>query len=327
MSETILVAGGAGYVGSHTCLALKEAGFEPVVFDNFSNGHKEFAQWGPCFEGDIRSESELTKAFEIYNPLGVLHFAALIEVGESVKNPLGFHENNVVGAINLIKTAKKHGAKGFVFSSTCATYGVPQNLPMDETHPQVPLNPYGRSKLIVEQVLSDLREYSDFPSIVLRYFNAAGADPESRIGEWHDPETHAIPIALDNALGVRSGFRINGEDYETRDGTCVRDYIHVLDLADAHVRAMKHLLAGNLGGVYNLGTGDGTTVKELLDSVQKITGKSFAYAPGPRRPGDSPSLVADNSKALNELGWSPKRTIDDIIQDAWSWHQKLQTLK
>lgn len=327
MSETILVAGGAGYVGSHTCLALKETGFEPVVFDNFSNGHKEFVQWGPYYEGDIRSKNDLNSAFEAYNPVGVLHFAALIEVGESVTNPLAFYENNVLGAINLIKVANAYGAKGLVFSSTCATYGLPQKLPMDETHPQHPLNPYGRSKLIVEQVLSDLREYAGFPSIALRYFNAAGADPESRIGEWHDPETHAIPIALDNALGIRSGFRINGDDYETRDGTCVRDYIHVLDLADAHVRAMRHLLNGGRGGVFNLGTGDGTTVKELLESVQKITGKPFNSASGPRRPGDSPSLVADNSKAFDELGWSTKRSLDDIIKDAWNWHQKLQALK
>ncbi|MAP95530.1 MAG: UDP-glucose 4-epimerase GalE [Ponticaulis sp.] len=324
MSDNVLVTGGAGYVGSHTCLALHDAGFTPVVFDNFSNGHREFVQWGPCVEGDIRSPQDLEQAFETYKPIGVLHFAALIEVGESVKNPIAFHENNVVGAINLISLAKKHAVRAFVFSSTCATYGEPQYLPMDEAHTQIPLNPYGRSKLIIEQVLADLREYSDFPSIALRYFNAAGADPESRIGEWHDPETHAIPIALDNALGLRSGFRINGDDYDTRDGTCVRDYIHVLDLADAHIRALKHLLAGNQGGAYNLGTGDGTTVKELLETIQDVTGKAFDAAPGPRRPGDSPSLVADKSKAFQELGWTPSRHLSDILRDAWAWHRKLR---
>lgn len=324
MTQNILVAGGAGYVGSHTCLALKEAGFSPVVFDNFSNGHKEFVQWGPYFEGDIRSQSDLEAAFKKYRPIGVLHFAALIEVGESVKDPLAFHQNNVAGAINLISEAKAHDVKGLVFSSTCATYGEPQRLPMDETHPQAPLNPYGRSKLIVEHVLDDLREYFDFPSIALRYFNAAGADPQARIGEWHDPETHAIPIALDNALGLREGFRINGTDYETRDGTCVRDYIHVLDLADAHVKAMQYLLAGHKGGAFNLGTGDGTTVKELLNTIQKVTGKSFDAAPGPRRAGDSPSLVADISKAFKELGWKPTRDLETIIRDAWAWHQKLR---
>lgn len=325
MTQTVLVAGGAGYIGSHTCLALKDAGFEPVVFDNFSNGHKEFVQWGPYFDGDIQSREDVAAVFEEYSPVGVLHFAALIEVGESVKDPLAFHQNNVAGAINLIAASKEAGVEGFVFSSTCATYGEPKKLPMDETHPQLPLNPYGRSKLLVEQVLEDLRDYSGFPSAVLRYFNAAGADPQARIGEWHEPETHAIPIALDNALGLRSGFRINGIDYETRDGTCVRDYIHVLDLADAHVKALQYLLRGNNGGAFNLGTGDGTTVKELLDTIQAVTGKSFDAAPGPRREGDSPSLVADNSKAFTELGWKPQRDLETIVRDAWVWHQKLRT--
>ena len=326
MTKNVLVAGGAGYVGAHTCLKLAEAGYTPVVFDNFSNGHKEFVQWGPYFEGDIRDRAALEEVFETYRPVGVLHFAALIEVGESVTNPLGFHENNVAGAINLIGATKRAGVKAFVFSSTCATYGEPQFMPMDETHPQSPLNPYGRSKLIVEQVLSDLREYDSFPSIALRYFNAAGADPESRIGEWHDPETHAIPIALDNALGLREGFRINGDDYETRDGTCVRDYIHVLDLADAHVRALNYLLDGHTGGVYNLGTGEGTSLKELLASIGTITGVPFGSEVGPRRAGDSPMLVANNSKAFSDLGWKPERDLDQIIRDAWNWHQKLRAL-
>lgn len=327
MSKNVLVAGGAGYVGSHTCLKLAEAGFTPVVFDNFSNGHREFVQWGPFIEGDIRDRTALDKAFKMFRPVGVLHFAALIEVGESVTNPLGFHDNNVTGSINLIGAARLAGVEAFVFSSTCATYGEPQSIPMDEMHIQVPLNPYGRSKLIVEQILSDLREYNAFPSVALRYFNAAGADPESKIGEWHDPETHAIPIALDNALGLRSGFRINGDDYNTRDGTCVRDYIHVLDLADAHVRALNHLLKGHLGGVYNLGTGRGTSLRELLDSIERITGIPFSSEVGPRRAGDSPMLVADNGKAFSELGWKPERDLDEIINDAWNWHKKLQSLK
>lgn len=324
MTKNILVAGGAGYVGSHTCLTLAEQGFTPIVFDNFTNGHREFVQWGAAVEGDIRDRAALNAAIEKYKPVGVMHFAALIEVGESVKAPADFYENNVAGALNLIRATMSAGIRAFVFSSTCATYGMPVKLPMDETHQQVPLNPYGLSKLMVEQILSDLRTYSDFPSIALRYFNAAGADPEGRIGEWHDPETHAIPIALDNALGVRSGFSINGNDYDTRDGTCVRDYIHVLDLADAHVRALKAQLDGSMGGFYNLGTGEGTTVKELLDAVIRITGREFEIGSGPRREGDSPTLVADNAKARDELGWVPARGLDEIITDAWNWHLKLR---
>ena len=325
MKKNVLVAGGAGYVGSHTCLALSEAGYTPIVFDNFSNGHRDFVQWGPCFEGDIQDHHALDDAFAKYKPIAVLHFAAFIEVGESVKDPIAFHMNNVSGAIKLINASVNAEVKAFVFSSTCATYGEPRQIPIDENHPQNPLNPYGRSKLIVEQVLSDLREYKGFESICLRYFNAAGADPLARIGEAHSPETHAVPIALDNALGLRNGFRINGEDYDTRDGTCIRDYIHVLDLADAHVRAMERLIAGHSGGAYNLGTGAGTTVRELLESIAQITNCRFSSDAGPRRPGDSPALVADNQKAKRELGWQPTRILDEIIEDAWRWHKKLNS--
>ncbi|MAK61512.1 MAG: UDP-glucose 4-epimerase GalE [Ponticaulis sp.] len=324
MAGNILVTGGAGYIGSHTCLALAEAGYTPIVFDNLSNGHREFAQWGPFVEGDIRDEVALKQVMDEYSPIGVIHFAALIEVGESVKRPGPFYANNVGGAITLINVAREAGVKAFVFSSTCATYGEPQYMPMDEAHPQKPINPYGHSKLMIEQVLADLRTYSGFPSIALRYFNAAGSDPEGRVGEWHDPETHAIPIALDNALGLREGFRVMGTDYDTRDGSCIRDYIHVLDLADAHICALNHLLNGGEGGAYNLGTGTGTSVIELVNAIRRVTGKAFDAAPAERRAGDAPVLVANNAKATSDLGWTPRHSLDDIIETAWAWHVKLR---
>ena len=321
--QTVLVSGGAGYVGSHTCLRLAGAGLQPVVYDNLSNGHAEFVQWGPLEIGDIADPGRLDEVFAKYQPVAVLHFAALIEVGESVKFPGRFYENNVAGALTLIEATRRAGVKAFVFSSTCATYGDPLKLPMDETHPQAPLNPYGHSKLMVEQILRDLDRYSDFRSVILRYFNAAGADPEGRIGEWHDPETHAIPLAIQAAMGSNRGFKIFGDDYETRDGTAVRDYIHVLDLADAHVLALKRLLAGGGSDIFNLGTGTGTTVRELLDAVRSVAGGSFDAETAPRRAGDAPVLVADNGKAREVLGWSPRFGLAEIVASAWRWHQKL----
>lgn len=319
--QSVLVTGGAGYVGSHACLALAEAGFRPVVFDNLSNGHREHVQWGPLELGDIRDGTRLDAVFAAYEPVAVLHFAARIEVGESVKNPGTFFENNVGGAITLIEAARRAGVNVMVFSSTCATFGEPMRLPMDEDHPQVPLNPYGRSKLMVEQALADYDRYVGLRSTVLRYFNAAGADPKGRIGEWHEPETHAIPLALQVALGQRSHFTIFGDDYDTRDGTAVRDYVHVLDLADAHVSALRRLLAGGTSESYNLGTGEGTTVRELVDGVGRATGKPLAIQIAARRAGDAPTLVGDNAKAREQLGWKPSRDLDAILSSAWRWHQ------
>nr|WP_314433340.1 UDP-glucose 4-epimerase GalE [uncultured Brevundimonas sp.] len=320
MSQTVLVTGGAGYVGSHVCLALHEAGFTPVVYDNLSNGHAAFVQWGVLEQGDIRDGVRLGEVIAKYRPASVLHFAALIEVGESVKEPGRFFENNVAGAITLIEAARRGGIGCMVFSSTCATYGDPVRLPMDETHPQAPLNPYGRSKLMVEQALADYSAYAGFRSVCLRYFNAAGADEQGRIGERHHPETHAIPLALQTALGQRSGFKLFGDDYDTRDGTAVRDYIHVMDLADAHVRALKYLLEGGETSVFNLGAGTGTTVRELIDTIRRTTNLPFEVETTPRRPGDAPCLVADNSRAREVLGWRPTRGLTDIIQSAWRWH-------
>ncbi|MBW9054105.1 UDP-glucose 4-epimerase GalE [Rhizobium mesosinicum] len=320
--ETVLVVGGAGYIGSHTCLDLANKGYKPVVFDNFSNGHREFVKWGPAEEGDIRDRARLDEVLAKHKPSAILHFAALIEVGESVKDPVSFYENNVIGTLTLLSAAQAAGINAFVFSSTCATYGLPQSVPLDETHRQVPINPYGRTKYIVEQALADYDQYKSLRSVVLRYFNAAGADFEGRIGEWHQPETHAIPLAIDAALGRRQGFKVFGSDYETRDGTCVRDYIHVLDLADAHVRAVEYLLRGGESVALNLGTGTGTTVKELLGAIEDVSNKPFPVEYIGRREGDSHTLVANNDKARDVLGWVPQYDLSQIIQSAWNWHAR-----
>jgi UDP-glucose 4-epimerase len=320
MTQKVLVAGGAGYIGSHTCLRLAEAGFTPVTYDNLSNGWSEFVQWGPLEIGDIGDAARLDEVFAKHKPVAVIHFAALIEVGESVKYPGRFYENNVGGAITLIEAARRAGVEAFVFSSTCATYGAPVKVPMDETHPQAPLNPYGRTKLMVEQVMADLDQTVGFKYTALRYFNAAGADPEGRVGERHEPETHAIPLAIAAARGGNRGFNLFGVDYDTRDGTCVRDYIHVLDLADAHVLAVQRLLRGEPSEVFNLGTGTGTTVKELIAAIETVSGRAFPVEVAGRRPGDAPILVADNTKARTLLGWSPRYTLEDIIRHAWAWH-------
>ena len=318
--QTVLVTGGAGYVGAHCCLALAEAGFRPVVYDNLSNGHARAVQWGPFEQGDIRDGARLDEVIARHRPVAVLHFAALIEVGESVKAPGRFYENNVGGALSLIEAARRGGIDKLVFSSTCATYGDPVRLPMDEDHPQSPLNPYGRTKLMIEQALADYDAYAGFRSVSLRYFNAAGADELGRIGESHEPETHAIPLALQTALGLREGFKLFGDDYDTRDGTAVRDYVHVLDLADAHVRALRYLLDGGETTVFNLGTGEGTTVRELVAAIHRTTNRPLPVEVVSRRPGDAPCLVADSSRATTVLGWRPTRSLDDIVRSAWRWH-------
>ena len=316
----VLVVGGAGYIGAHTCLDLSEKGFRPIVFDNLSNGHAEFAKWGPLEIGDIRDRNKLDEVLRKYKPEAIIHFAAAIEVGDSIRDPLGYYDNNVAGTITLLRAAQSAGIDKIVFSSTCATYGVPSSIPINESHAQSPINPYGRSKLVVEQILKDLDLFQSYRSFILRYFNAAGADPEGRIGEWHSPETHAIPIAIETALGRRRHFQILGTDYDTRDGSCVRDFVHVLDLADAHTRAVEHLLNNGKSHALNLGTGHGTTVKELLEVVQQVVGRSFKIEYGPRRKGDSPALVSDNALARRTIGWSPRHDLQSIISTAWNWH-------
>lgn len=320
--KNILVVGGGGYIGSHTCLDLAAKGFRPVVYDNFSNGHREFVRWGPLEEGDIRDRTRLDEVFATYRPAAVVHFAALIEVGQSTRDPLAFFENNVAGTLNLLAAANAAGCKRLVFSSTCATYGEPEETPMRESHRQKPINPYGRSKLMVEEILRELDLYEGFRSVALRYFNAAGADPEGRIGERHDPETHAIPLAIDAALGRRAGFSVFGDDCDTRDGSCVRDFIHVMDLADAHSRAVQYLIDGGDSVALNLGTGTGTTVKELLATVKRVSGRDFSVEQAPRRVGDAPALVADNAMANAVLGWTPRHDLNSIVQTAWNWHAR-----
>lgn len=321
-SNKVLVVGGAGYIGSHTCLELANKGFEPVVYDNLSNGHEEFVKWGVLEKGDIRDRQRLDEVLARHKPRAILHFAAMIEVGESVKDPVSFYDNNVIGTLTLLSAALAAGVEAFVFSSTCATYGLPESVPIDEQHRQAPINPYGRTKWVCEQALKDYGQYKGLRSVILRYFNAAGADPEGRIGEWHEPETHAIPLAIDAALGRRQSFKIFGTDYDTRDGTCVRDYIHVLDLADAHVRAVEYLLAGGDSVELNLGTGTGTTVKELLTAIADVSGREFNIDRVERREGDSTTLVANNDKARDILGWVPRYDLSDITRTAWNWHSR-----
>jgi len=321
---TILVTGGAGYVGSHCCLALSRAGHRVVVYDNLSNGHAKFAQWGPLEEGDIRDRARLREVFAAYRPDAVLHCAALIEVGESVKFPERFHDVNVSGTQVLLDVMHEARTPAFVFSSSCAIYGAPERLPMDETHRYAPASPYGQNKLDAERLSEAAAAARGGSFAHLRYFNAAGAAWGEGIGERHEPESHAIPLALFTLLGRREAFRIFGEDYETRDGTCLRDYVHVIDLADAHVRAIERLLGGGSSIAVNLGTGDGVTVRELIAAIERLTGRRVPIVPAARRDGDSPALLADNRFALQQLGWSPTRNIDAIIADAWKWHSEIE---
>jgi UDP-glucose 4-epimerase len=318
----ILVTGGAGYIGSHTCLALTEKGHTPVVYDNLVNGHREFVQWGPFEQGDVRDRARLEQVIQSYKPEAIVHFAGLIEVAESVANPIAFFDNNVSGSVTLFATALEAGIDKIVFSSTCATYGIPQEIPMRESHPQSPISPYGTSKLLVERILNDLDTYQNMRSVILRYFNAAGADVKGRIGEWHNPESHVIPIAIDVARGKRSLFKIYGSNYPTIDGTCIRDFIHVADLADAHARSIDYLLGGGTSIALNLGTGQGTSVKQLVQAIERISNTRLPTELAARRQGDPPELVADNTKAKAILRWQPIHGLEDIVKSAWNWHHK-----
>ncbi len=323
MSETILVTGGAGYVGAHACKALSQAGYRPVVYDNLVYGHEAAVRWGPFEQGDIADRARLDAVFERHQPAAVMHFAAFAYVGESVTDPGKYYRNNVCGTLTLLEAMLAHGVDKLVFSSTCATYGEPETVPITESEPQSPINPYGKSKLMVEQVLADFEAAHGLRSASLRYFNAAGASPDGEIGECHDPETHLIPLALDAAAGRGPELTLFGDDYPTPDGTCIRDYIHVGDLAEAHVRALGHLQEGKPTRAFNLGTGLGVSVREILGAVERVTGKAVPLRVGPRRPGDPPVLVADASRAQSELGWTTRLSdIDTIVETAWKWQQR-----
>ena len=321
MIKRILVTGGAGYIGSHACKALSRAGYLPIAFDNLIYGHRDFVKWGPFEEGDITDSKQLEGVMEKYQPEAVLHFAGFAYVGESVLMPDKYYRNNVVGSLTLLESMIRHRIHRIVFSSTCSTYGDPLSLPIAEDHIQNPVNPYGQNKLTVEKMLRDFDAAYGIKSISLRYFNAAGADPEGETGEDHTPETHLIPLVLDAALGVRPQITIHGSDYATPDGTCTRDYIHVTDLAEAHVLALKKLETDSASGAYNLGNGIGHSVKEVIDVAGQITGKKIPTEIGPRRPGDPDRLISEPRKAMNELGWKPQHgDIKAILDHAWKWH-------
>jgi UDP-arabinose 4-epimerase len=324
----MLVTGGAGYVGAHACKALHHAGYTPVVFDNLSAGHRSFVRWGPFVQGDIRDHAAVLDALRYCNAKAVLHFAGSAYVGESLTNPRAYYENNVVGSLSLLKAMLDADCRKLVFSSTCAIYGEPKELPIVETAPRNPVNPYGASKLMVERILSDYARAYSLESISLRYFNASGADPEGEVGELRDPETHLIPRAMMAIQGHISDFAVFGTDYDTPDGTPIRDYIHVTDLADAHVLALRRLLAGGPGGAFNLGTGHGYSVRQVLDAIATETGARVEPVSAARRRGDPPVLVADASLAKRELGFTPRLSdLATIVKSAWRWHSRTHPKK
>ena len=323
---TILVTGGAGYIGSHTVLALSQAGYPVVVLDNLEYGHQELIANIPNVKliiGDTHDRPLLDTLFTNHQIAAVMHFSAYAYVGESVTAPDKYYRNNVVGTLSLLEAMVAAGIHKFVFSSTCATYGVPVQIPITEDHPQNPINPYGATKLMVERILSDFDVAYGFKSVCFRYFNAAGADPEGRLGEDHNPETHLIPLILLVAMGKIPAISVFGTDYDTPDGTCVRDYIHVNDLASAHILGLEYLLAGGKSDRFNLGNGNGFSVQQVIDTARQVTGKEIKVIESDRRPGDPAFLVGSAAKAKNVLNWNPQfADLSKIITDAWQWHQQ-----
>jgi len=323
---TILVTGGAGYIGSHTVLALQNQGYQITILDNLIYGHRELIEIFPAVKlivGDINDAQLLKNIFSTYDIAAVIHFAAYAYVGESITDPRKYYRNNVVGSLTLLEAMVDHGINKIVFSSTCATYGIPDTVPITEDQLQNPINPYGTSKLAVEKILLDFSQAYGLKSVIFRYFNAAGADPEGRVGEDHTPETHLIPLILYTALGKRSQINIYGTDYSTPDGTCIRDYIHVSDLAQAHIWGLEYLLQGGNTNIFNLGNGNGFSVREMIETAQLVTNRPIKVLEGDRRPGDPPILVGSSAKAHRILGWQPQYPLaKDILHHAWSWHQK-----
>lgn len=324
--KTILVTGGAGYIGSHAVFALQQMGYSVVVLDNLVYGHRDLVDRVlkvPLVVGSTLDRALLDSLFDRYDIGAVMHFAAYTYVGESVTDPSKYYESNVVGTLTLLDAMVAAGVKSFVFSSTCATYGMPQALPITEDHPQQPINPYGRTKLMVEQILADYDQAYDLRSVRFRYFNAAGAHPNGLLGEDHNPESHLIPLVLQTALGLREAITLYGTDYPTDDGTCIRDYIHVCDLADAHILGLEYLLQGGDSAVFNLGNGQGFSVREVIEAAQWVVGKPIPVVESARRAGDASVLVGSSQKARDILGWTPQYgDIDTILAHAWQWHQQ-----
>ncbi len=324
--KTILVTGGAGYIGSHAVKQLERAGYTVIILDNLVYGHREIVERNfkaRLIVGELEDRALLERLFSEQAIAAVLHFAAYAYVGESVTNPAKYYQNNVVGTLSLLNAMVSAGVNHIVFSSTCATYGVPHEVPITEDHPQNPINPYGATKLMVERILQDYDKAYGLKSVIFRYFNAAGADPDGQLGEDHEPETHLIPLTLQTALGLRPYISIFGTDYPTPDGTCIRDYIHVTDLADAHVRGLEYLLAGGESDRFNLGNGNGFSVQQVIDVACKITNREIPMKKEDRRPGDPPVLIGSAEKARKILDWTPTHSaLETIIQDAWQWHQR-----
>ncbi len=318
----ILVTGGAGYIGSHACKALSRAGYVPVTFDNLITGWQDAVKFGPFEKGDLLDRARLDQVFAQYKPAAVMHFAALSQVGEAMSEPGKYWSNNVTGSLNLIEAAVAAECLNFVFSSTCATYGEHDNVVLDEDTPQMPLNAYGASKRAIEDILRDFEAAHGLNHVVFRYFNVAGADPDGEIGEFHRPETHLVPLMLDAIDGKHDALTVFGTDYDTPDGTCIRDYVHVCDLVDAHVLGLGWLEQGKGSRVFNLGTGSGFSVMEVIEKSKSVTNRPVPYTVGPRRAGDCTKLVSGSARAKDELGWSAKKSmLETMIADAWRWHQ------
>ncbi|KEO61093.1 UDP-glucose 4-epimerase GalE [Thioclava indica] len=322
MPKHVLVTGGAGYIGAHACKALSKAGYVPVCFDNFSTGWKQAVKYGPLEEGDLADRARLDEVFTQYKPIAVMHFAALSLVGESMSNPAKYWSQNVNNALNLIEATIAADCKHFVFSSTCATYGDQDGVVLNEDTPQRPINAYGGSKRAIEDMLRDFGASHGLHSVIFRYFNVAGADPDGEVGEQHVPETHLIPLMLDAIDGKRAALTVFGSDYPTPDGTCVRDYVHVCDLVDAHVLGLRWLEQDKGNAVFCLGSGKGFSVREVIDASRSVTNRDVPIVEGERRAGDAASLVSGSRRALSDLGWAPQRSdMATMIADAWRWHQ------
>ncbi len=321
--DRALVTGGAGYIGSHTTKLMSKLGIETVVYDNLSRGHRDFVKWGPLIKGDLRDTSLLKETLRWYKPDVIIHFAALSSVGESNSKPEFYYDNNVVGTLSLLHAMLDCGIKLAVMSSSCAVYGQPDHMPITENTPKNPVNPYGRSKTMMEQICVDLGNAHDLRFVTLRYFNACGGDPGCEIGERHFPELHLIPRLFMAQDGLIDALEIMGDDYPTSDGTCIRDYVHVNDLAEAHIGAARYLIGGGQADTFNLGTGHGLSVKEIIEAATNVTGKPVPYRIAPRRGGDPAILVADSNKASRILGWTPNSSgLPSILKDAWAWHNK-----